>query len=279
MVITGKSNYQVITGNYQGTNLVTIIGAAHGGQENLGGREPNNEDLAKMPAVAALEAAESRNLCPADAKKEERATLLSGRFIRVMSAQQIQAVHFLVATFFFVCRIPFVIIEHWAFVALVTALAPEYANHLFISTYLKTVWFGARRHTSAVYGAEIQKVAGDGSDVFAAVADNTGSMSSLRKGLFGFLQRMFPCWFLLGCYVHCWDLLAATRRTRARPRRPAPLRAPTPKPRRAGLRLSPSLTIIATFVARTSKLPVNYRGNGNYQVIAGNYRSVFLVTW
>ena len=186
------------------------------------------------------------------------------RLVRTMSSAQIMAIHFLVATFFFVCHIPNVIIEHWAFVMLIRGLAPEYASHMFkrdalsstwlsklheeteertedrfesepgdatmiidgfkdrrrrhvmnitkaklgIPVYLSTVWFGTRRHTGDVYGAELERIVGDGSGVIAAVADNTGSMVSMRRGLFGWLSVKFPCWFLLGCFVHCWDLLA-----------------------------------------------------------------------
>ena len=57
-----------------------------------------------------------------------------------MSSAQIMAIHFLVATFFFVCHIPNVIIEHWAFVMLIRGLAPEYASHMFKRDALSSTW-------------------------------------------------------------------------------------------------------------------------------------------
>jgi hypothetical protein len=74
--------------------------------------------------------------------------------------------------------------------------------------YLKTAWFGRRRHTGEVYAEEIVSALGDDvENTIAAVADNTGSMSSMQNGLFGVLSRKFPRWFLLGCPVHMHDLL------------------------------------------------------------------------
>jgi hypothetical protein len=76
-------------------------------------------------------------------------------------------------------------------------------------SYLKTAWFGRRRHTGEVYGEELISTLGD--DVYntiAVVADNTGSMSSMQKGLFGHISRKYPTIFLIGCGVHVYDLLA-----------------------------------------------------------------------
>mmetsp|Transcript_8468 Transcript_8468/g.29894 ORF Transcript_8468/g.29894 Transcript_8468/m.29894 type:complete len:277 (-) Transcript_8468:1217-2047(-) len=74
--------------------------------------------------------------------------------------------------------------------------------------YLKTAWFGRRRHTGDVYGEELVSALGDEMDnTIAIVADNTGSMSSMQNGLFGWLRRKFPKLLLLGCAVHVLDLL------------------------------------------------------------------------
>jgi hypothetical protein len=168
-----------------------------------------------------------------------------------------------VTRFFFLCVIPFIAVEHWAFRALMAALAPAYLKLLpsrktlsrkwlpkiFAATeekvaarlsikrlktviidgfkdrrkrhvmniawgvigfvaYLKTAWFGCRRHTGEVYGEELVSALGDFAEfTIAAVADNTGSMSSMQNGLFGYLSRKFPTWFLIGCVVHMYDLL------------------------------------------------------------------------
>ena len=68
MVITGKSNYQVITGNYQSTNLVTINGAAHGARAAT----PELAEHARGLPAAQVDAGEVPNrMGPAAARRRQ----------------------------------------------------------------------------------------------------------------------------------------------------------------------------------------------------------------
>lgn len=77
---------------------------------------------------------------PRNARK--RQTELDARTVQVqvLSAAQIEALHYALAVFFFVCHMPFAVVEHLAFVALVTALAPAYAPHMFKRNSLSRTW-------------------------------------------------------------------------------------------------------------------------------------------
>jgi hypothetical protein len=87
-----------------------------------------------------LSAAEVEAMAPAERNARKRQTALDSRTVQVLSPAQIEALHYALAVFFFVCHIPFAVVEHWAFVALVTALAPAYAPHMFKRNSLSRTW-------------------------------------------------------------------------------------------------------------------------------------------
>ena len=87
-----------------------------------------------------LGAAELAALTPAERAARMRQQSLSERTVQKLSAAQVDAINFALATFFFICHIPFSVIEHWAFVALIAALCPAYAPFLFKRTALSGNW-------------------------------------------------------------------------------------------------------------------------------------------
>jgi len=94
---------------------------------------------------AAVTEAELASLTPAERKARQRQQILDERVVHSLSAAQITAVHFALCTFFFICRIPFVNIEHWAFILFVKSLNPAYVPHLFKRTALSTTWLTTLR--------------------------------------------------------------------------------------------------------------------------------------
>ena len=89
-----------------------------------------------------LSAAELEALTPAERNARRRQQTLKERTVQKLSAAQIVAIHYALVTFFFICHIPFAVIEHWAFVALVDALCPAYTSQLFGRHALSSTWLG-----------------------------------------------------------------------------------------------------------------------------------------
>jgi len=87
-----------------------------------------------------LSAAELESLTPAVRNARRRQQTLKDRTVQKLSAAQIVAIHYALVTFFYICRIPFAVIEHWAFVALVDALCPAYTSQLFGRHALSSTW-------------------------------------------------------------------------------------------------------------------------------------------
>ena len=100
-----------------------------------------HQKIADATTGAASEAAaELAALTKAEQAAQKRQQTLDSRVWMVLSDAQVAALHFLVAQFFFICRIPFAVIEHWAFIALVAGLCPAYAASLFKRICLSTTW-------------------------------------------------------------------------------------------------------------------------------------------
>ena len=224
------------------------------------------DDVKASPQVNAEALAEEVAKIDAEHAARDRETALSRRAYQTLSGAQCEAMMYAVAVFFFVCRIPFAVVQHWAFVAMIQALSPAFSNYLKkrhclantwlpklyhdtqekaearlakapgkktiiidgfkdrrgrhvmnttvakvgIVVYKRTAWFGKERHSGAVYGKEVEDImAEEGEDtVLAACADNTSSNTGMLTGLFGYLSRLPNILFLLGCCVHCMDLLS-----------------------------------------------------------------------
>ena len=102
-------------------------GAATAWLSNYEARSAKKEST---PAATALVAA--KEVAKTGALKEEEAQMrtLAHFGIQSCSTQQALALSFLLARFFFLCVIPFMAVEHWAFRALIAALAPAYLKLL-----------------------------------------------------------------------------------------------------------------------------------------------------
>ena len=92
------------------------------------------------PSAVALQEAELETLTEAERAARKRQTTLDERVVTVLTPAQVTALSYLVATFFFVCRIPCAVIEHWAFIALVRGLCPALARHMCKRKSLGTAW-------------------------------------------------------------------------------------------------------------------------------------------
>ena len=77
-------------------------------------------------------------LTEAEKNARKRQKTLSDRVVHKLSTAQIVAIHYSVAVFFFLCRIPFLVVEHWAFLAMIKALNPAYTP--FRRTALSSTW-------------------------------------------------------------------------------------------------------------------------------------------
>jgi len=94
----------------------------------------------------ALTEAEIESLTPAERNARKRQQTLDERVVHKLTALQITAIHYAMCTFFFVCRIPFLSISHWAFVGFAKALNPAYVPHLFSRKTLSTTWLKTLRN-------------------------------------------------------------------------------------------------------------------------------------
>ena len=89
-------------------------------------------------SAAAMDEAELASLTQAERDQRKRQQTLSDRVVHKLSAAQMVAIRCTVATLFFLCRILFLVIEHWAFIAMLRALNPAYVP--FRRTCLSTSW-------------------------------------------------------------------------------------------------------------------------------------------
>ncbi|EGB02972.1 hypothetical protein AURANDRAFT_68400 [Aureococcus anophagefferens] len=218
--------------------------------------EKQQKEDKEKEQLGQLEAAEVEQLPQVEKDRRARSSLLEARLIRALSAGQVRAIHYALSTFFFVCRIPFVITDHWAFRRFIKALAPEYEPHcpkrtalsttwlshiheeveqrtesafhgtrgratviidgfkdrrrrhvmniskakVGIPVYLKTSWFGAKRHSGETYGKEVENCIGDG--LSSGRARESKLFPCLRQILHTILERVR----VLGFHLTLMDL-------------------------------------------------------------------------
>ena len=75
-----------------------------------------------------------------------------------------------VAVFFFVCRIPFAVVQHWAFVAMIQALSPAFSNYLKKRHCLANTWLPKLYHdTQEKAEARLAKAPGKKTIIIASV--------------------------------------------------------------------------------------------------------------
>ena len=91
---------------------------------------------AQRDTAAAVSEADVAALLPAERNARKRQQALDSRVVHSLTSLQITALHYALCKFSFLCRIPFMTIEHWAFVLFVKALNPAYVPHLFKRTCL-----------------------------------------------------------------------------------------------------------------------------------------------
>ena len=112
----------------------------------------HDEETAASPHGKA-EAAVAHDLkSDADKAADERAGALKARMVQRLSTAQCEALMYAVAVFFFVCRIPFSVVQHWAFVSMITALSPAFSEYLRKRKCLSSTWL------DKLYGDTTEKV-------------------------------------------------------------------------------------------------------------------------
>ena len=77
------------------------------------------DDAKASPQVKAEALAEEAVKTDAEHAARDRETALSRRAYQTLSDAQGEAMMYAVAVLFFVCRIPFAVVQHWAFVAMI----------------------------------------------------------------------------------------------------------------------------------------------------------------
>ena len=122
--------------------LCAKMGKSGAAQKWKEGYDDRHKIASSSSPAKKLSAAELEALTPAERNARKRQQSLSERTVQALSAAQIEAIHFALCTFFFICHIPFSVIENWAFVAFVSALSPAYAPKLFKRIALSTNWLG-----------------------------------------------------------------------------------------------------------------------------------------
>ena len=159
--------------------------------------EAQKTRLRKAEGSAALAHAELASLTPAERKSRERQHVLDERTVHRLSAAQVSAVHFALCTFFFICRIPFLTIEHWAFVAFVKALNPAYTAHLFKRTALSTTWLSTLKgETEEKTEAFLGKCMGRKTIIIDGFKDRRGRhVMNMSDAKVGFASYAKTSWF------------------------------------------------------------------------------------
>ena len=120
--------------------------------------------IARAPSAVALQEAELETLTEAERAARKRQTTLDERVVTVLTPAQVTALSYLVATFFFVCRISCAVIEHWAFIALVRGLCPAFARHMCKRVSLGSAWLGTL-YADSEEKTECGSIAGIGIDI------------------------------------------------------------------------------------------------------------------
>ena len=161
--------------------------------------EYRERQAAKPPddKVETLTAAEHESLTQAEKDARKRQQVLGQRVVMKLTALQIMAIHYALATFFFVCRIPFSIIENWAFVAFVRALNPAYVSHMFKRKALSTTWLRKlRADTEEKTEAHMDRTPGRKTIIVDGFKDRCGRhVMNIAHAKVGFAAYLRTAWF------------------------------------------------------------------------------------
>ena len=156
----------------------------------------HDEETAASPQGKA-EAAVAHDLkSDADKAADERAGALKARMVQRLSEAQCEALMYAVAVFFFVCRIPFSVVQHWAFVSMITALSPAFSEYLRKRKCLSSTWL------DKLYGDTTEKVTqrlnaapGKNTVVIDGFKDHRGrhvmNISTVKVGISQYRQTSF----------------------------------------------------------------------------------------
>ena len=147
--------------------------------------------------VETLTAAEHESLTQAEKDARKRQQVLGQRVVMKLTALQIMAIHYALATFFFICRIPFAIIENWAFVGFVRALNPAYSPHMFKRTALSTTWLKKlRADTEEKTEAHMDRTIGRKTIIVDGFKDRCGRhVMNIAHAKVGFAAYLRTAWF------------------------------------------------------------------------------------
>ena len=147
--------------------------------------------------VQTLTAAEIESLTDAEKNARKRQQVLDERVVQKLSAAQLMAVHYALCTFFFVCRIPFLTVEHWAFVAFLKALNPAYVGHMFKRRTLSTTWLRRlRSETEEKTDAALDRTIGKKTLIIDGFKDRRGRhVMNIAGAKVGFAAYVRTAWF------------------------------------------------------------------------------------
>ena len=160
-------------------------------------RERERKALEEAAPQAALTEAEVQTLTTAEKNARKRQQTLDERVVHKLTALQITAIHCALCTFFFVCRLPFLNIEHWAFIAFVKALNPAYVQHLFKRKSLSETWLGTlRNETEEKVDAYMDRTMGKKTAIVDGFKDRRGRhVMNISNAKVGFAAYCKTSWF------------------------------------------------------------------------------------
>ena len=145
----------------------------------------------------AVTQAELASLTKAEREARKRQQTLDERVVHKLTAMQIAAIHYCLCTFFFICRIPFTVIEHWAFFHFANALNPAYAPFLFKRTALSTTWLKKlRADTEEKTDAFMESTMGRKTIIVDGFKDRRGRhVMNISNAKVGFAAYVKTAWF------------------------------------------------------------------------------------
>ena len=158
--------------------------------------------------VQTLTQAELAALTPAERDARKRQQTLDERVVTKLTAAQVAAIHYALCAFFFICRIPFAVIEHWSFVAFVKALNPAYAAVMFKRKCLGSTWVKKlRSDTQEKTEAHLDRVVGKKTIIIDGFKDRRGRhVMNISQAKVGFAAYLCTKWF--GRKAHDGDTYA-----------------------------------------------------------------------
>ena len=159
--------------------------------------ERSKKKVADAQRDTAVAEADVAALLPSERNILKRQQVLDGRVVHSLTSLQITAVQYALCTFFFLCRIPFMTIEHWAFVLFVKALNPAYVPHLFKRTCLSTTWLSTlRAETQEKTEAHLERCMGKKTIIVDGFKDRRGRhVMNISEAKVGFAAYSKTAWF------------------------------------------------------------------------------------